>query len=245
MKNLFPNIIMLLIGVLILNSCSSNNETETQPVDLILVKKIIKTYSPNDVVILTYRYDGNRIISESDDNGYVSNFTYTGNVITKIEERVNNVFQRSREYTYVDGKVAMLVKKTNYDGTDSYSYTYNSNGTVSYKRTRTGSVNTTGLLTISDGNIIKNERFSSIQPSSSVANLYGYDTKNNPFKNVLGFNLLLDTDEVMFSRNNMTQDGGAGDGSLYNYTFKYDASGFPTERTPAYENSNELFQYFY
>ena len=37
---------------------------------------------------------------------------------------------------------------------------------------------------------------------------YGYGTKYNPFRNVLGFNLLLENNEEMFSPNNMTQDGG-------------------------------------
>ncbi len=80
----------------------------------VLVKKIIHTYSATDIETLTYKYDGNKIVSESSDGGFVANYTYTGNVITKIEERVNNQFQSSREYTYVDGKVATKVWKQNY-----------------------------------------------------------------------------------------------------------------------------------
>ncbi|TRX02032.1 hypothetical protein [Flavobacterium gawalongense] len=243
MKNRTYYRTMLLLGVLMLNSCSSNSETETKPVDSVLVKKIILTHSANDIETFTYKYDGNKIVSRKNDGGFVSNYTYTGNVITKIEELSDNKFQSSRDYTYVDGKVATLVLKTNYDGTDTHSYTYNSNGTVSYKRTRSNGVNT-GILTIVNGNIVKNEVFYNGSLSSTYT--YEYDTKNNPFKNVLGFNLLLDTNEEMFSPNNMTQDGG-GTPAL-NYTFKYDANGFPMERKLSdanYGSSHRLSQYFY
>lgn len=236
-------ITMLLFGTLMLNSCSSNSETETKSVDSILVKKIVYTHIGDDIETLSYVYDGNKIVSGKNDGGFVSNYTYTGNVITKIEEFSDNHLQSSRDYTYVDGKVATKVLKQNYDGTTYYTYTYNSNGTVSYKKTRPSGVNT-GILTIANGNIVKNEVFYNGSLSSTYT--YGYDAKNNPFKNVLGFNLLLETDEEMFSSNNMIQDGG-GDPAL-NYIFKYDANGFPTERKHSdanYGGSHKLAQYFY
>lgn len=109
---------------------------------------------------------------------------------------------------------------------------------MSYIRTRTGSQNTTGLLTFENGNLVKNEEGTSIY-------IFGYDTKNNPFKNVLGFNLLFDTNEDTYSQNNMTQDGRGGDGSTDHYTFKYDANGYPTERKLDNPYLPETYQYFY
>jgi len=234
------NLYLFGLILLSLSSCSKDENTSSESSSPILVKKIINTINPNDVVILTYKYDGNKIISESDDQGFVSTYTYTENVITKIEERVDNKFQSSKEYTYVNGKVATQVWKQNYGGTDSYTYTYNSNGTVSYKRTRTGSENTTGMLTFKNGNIVKNEVFYGGKYPSTVTYIYDYDSKNNPFKNVLGFNLLLETDEDMFSLNNMIQDGG-GFPTFY-FTFKYDANGYPIEKKYP---SSEFNQYFY
>ena len=230
---------ILLLGVLALNSCSENNEAETQLTPTILVKKKIITYSANDVVTINYKYDGNKIISRSTDGGFIATYTYTGDVITMIEERVDDKFQRSYEYIYLNGKVAKEIEKDNWE-TDSRIYTYNANGTVSYVRNRTGGQSTTGLLTFENGNLVKNEEGNSTY-------IFGYDTKNNPFKNVLGFNLLFDTNTDMFSRNNMTQDGSSGYSTDY-YTFNYDANGFPTER-----NNNDmvgsfggdLYQYFY
>ncbi|RTY89996.1 hypothetical protein EKM01_12870 [Flavobacterium sp. RSP46] len=243
MKNLSIYRTMLLFGILMLNSCSSNTETETKPVVSVFVKTIVQTHSPNDIETISHIYDGNKIVSRKNDGGFVSNYSYTGNVITKIEERVNNNFQSSKEYTYVDGKVATKVWKRNYDGTNSYTYTYNSNGTVSYKRTQPTGMNT-GVLTITNGNIVKNEVF--YNGSLSNTYTYEYDAKNNPFKNVLGFNLLLETDEEMFSPNNMIQDGGGS--PTFNYILKYNVNGFPTEKKRSDVSSggsDELTQYFY
>ena len=234
------NIILALLFIATLISCSSDNGSDTNinPSNTILVKKIIKTYGPNAVDILTYKYDGNKIVSKTWDGGAITYYTYTGDLITKIETKVaNNMLGSSYEYTYLNGKVAKVVEKENGE-TDSRTYTYNANGTVSYIRTRTGSQNTTGLLTFENGNLVKNEEGTSIY-------IFGYDTKNNPFKNVLGFNLLFDTNEDTYSQNNMTQDGRGGDGSTDHYTFKYDANGYPTERTGDNPYFPETYQYFY
>lgn len=238
------NIILafLIIGTIMSCNSDSQSEKETQTANTILVKKIIKTYSINDISTVTYIYDGNKIISESSDGGFIATYTYTGNVITKIVETVNNTFQRSKEYTYLNGRVTSAVEKTNNNDTDSYSYEYNSNGTVSYSRTRTGSETTTGILTITNGNIVKNEEFYGGQYPSTSTYTYGYDTKNNPFKNVLGFNLLLDVHQEMFSMNNMTQDGSSGSGSIDTRTFKYNGDNYPTD---ANFSTGESYQYFY
>jgi hypothetical protein len=229
--------------LLTLTSCSKDENT-SEPVSSMLVKKKISTYSIDDIVTTTYKYDGNKIVSASNDGGFVANYTYTGNVITKIEERVNNQFQSSLEYTYVDGKVATEVFKRNYGGTNSYTYTYNANGTISYKLFQSGNETSTGLLTTVNGNIVKKELFSNgILFSTQV---FEYDNKNNPFKNVLGFNLLIDTYEDMFFPNNRTKD--SADGSDVNYTFKYDTNNFLSEKKRiniSTGNSNELTQYFY
>ena len=184
------NIIVAFLLISTLVSCNSDNESgiEPQPVTTVLVKNIKHTYTPNDIEISTLKYDGNKIISRSTDGGFIATYTYTGNVITKIEERVNDKFQRSYDYIYLNGKVAKEIQKDNWE-TDSRTYTYNANGTVSYARTRTGGESTTGLLTFENGNLVKYEEFYGGQFPSTSTYIFGYDTKNNPFKNVLGFNL--------------------------------------------------------
>lgn len=235
--------------LLVLTSCSKDEETSEpvesspEPNSSVFVKKIIITHSAYDIETFTCKYDGNKIVSKSNDGGFVATYTYTGDLITKIEERSGNNFQSSTEYTYVEGKVVSKILKQNYGGTTSYTYTYNSNGTVSYIRNRPEAINT-GILTIVNGDIVKNEVFYNGLLSRTYT--YEYDTKNNPFKNVLGFNLLLETDEEMFSPNNMTKNGG-GEPAFY-YTYKYNENGFPTEKKRSdvdSGSSDEFTQYFY
>lgn len=233
------NIIVAFLLICTLTACSkdSESETETQPTASILVKKIIKTYGQNTVDVLTYKYDGNKIISKTWDGGLTTYYTYTKDVITKIETKgTDNITKASFDYTYLNGKVAKELEKNNWE-TDSRTYTYNANGTVSYVRERSSGSTTTGLLTFQNGNLVKNEEGTSTY-------IFGYDTKNNPFKNVLGFNLLFDTNEDMYSKNNMTQDGSGGNTTDY-YIFKYDASGYPTERKGDNPYFPETYEYFY
>lgn len=232
---------MLLINTLASCSTENENQEEIKPATSILVKKIIYTYRNNEVEISTLKYDGNKIISRSTDGGFTAIYTYTGDLITKIEERVDDKFQRSYDYIYLNGKVAKETEKNNWE-TDSRTYTYNANGTVSYARTRTSGETTNGLLTFENGNLIKNEEFYGGQFSSSSIYEFAYDTKNNPFKNVIGFNLLFDTNRDTFSSNNMVKDGSAGSGAVDTRMYKYDENGYPTE---CKYSSGEVIEYFY
>lgn len=223
-----------------LTSCS-NDENSSES---ILVTKITKKYGSDDIQNIFYVYNGNKIVKGTTDSGSVTNYTYEENVITYIENRdKDNNFRRSREYTYSNGKVTTLVD-ISYGDTSTFSYTYNPNGTVSYTRKRSGSENSTGLLTFVNGNIVKNEVFYGGKYPSTNTYTYEFDTKSNPFKNVLGFNLLLDPDVDAFSPNNMIKDGSAGNNDFDNYIYKYNENGFPSEK----QNSryiSETTQYFY
>ena len=236
---------LFIIALLALTSCSTDGNT-TETVNSILVKKIIYYDNVDDIVTLYYKYNGNKLISESNNINYVANYTYTENVITKIEELVDNKFQNSSEFTYVDGKIATAVYKRNYGGDYYFTYTYNSNGTVSYY----SNLGFKGILTLVNGNIVKDERIHNGSSSKST-HTYEYDAKNNPFKNVLGFNLLLDIDELgMFSANNITKhiDSNFLNGTS-NYSLKYDANDFPTEKWNPQGSNNSYnlhhSQYFY
>lgn len=232
---------MLLINTLASCSTENENQEKIKPATSILVKKIIHTYRNNEVEISTIKYNGNKIISRSTEGGFIATYTYTGDVITKIEERVNDRLQRSLEYFYLNGKVIRQIENDNLE-TDSRTFTYNTNGTVSYARSRTRGENTTGLLTFENGNLIKNEEFFGGQfPSSSIYE-FAYDTKNNPFKNVIGFNLLFDTNRDTFSSNNMVKDGSAGSGAVDTRMYKYDVNGYPTE---CKYSTGEVIEYFY
>lgn len=149
------NIILVFLLIFISISRNSDNEsgTESQPTNTILVKKNIRAYSVNDISTLTYIYHGNKIVRASNDFSFVPTYTYTINVITKIEETVKGGYQNSREYFYLNGKLDFTVYKDHCDP----AYTFNSNGKMSCNKM--GSENTAGVPTISNGNVIKTKCF--------------------------------------------------------------------------------------
>lgn len=72
--------------------------------------------------------------------------------------------------------------------------------------------------------------------STVYTHVYEYDTKNNPFKNILGFNLLLEYEDT--STNNVIKHTSSVSGSatpstplVYKKEYVYDANGYPTKAT--------------
>ncbi len=228
---------LFIITSLVFTSCSKNENVTPDATASILIKKIIKNRG-SSVEVEYFKYDGNKLVTISNGTNFIATYTYTGNVITRIEELVDNKFQQSMDYTYFDGKLATSVLTRNYGGTISYTYNYNTNGTVSYQESNSGSISS-GILTLTNGNVVKNDVLS----PTMVTYTYEYDAKNNPFKNILGFTLLINEDK-MYSPNNLTVDN-RNYGT--NYKFKYDANGFPTERQEfdASGNPRDSYQYFY
>jgi hypothetical protein len=210
------------IALLVLTSCSKNENTNATPIagSSNLIKKIIKNRG-SSVEVEYFKYNGNKLITISNGTNFIATYTYAGDVITRIEELVDNKFQQSMDYSYFEGKLATSVLKRNYGGTISYTYNYNANGTVSYQESNSGSISS-GVLTLVNGNVVKNE----ILSPTKITYTYEYDAKNNPYKNILGSILLLNETEMIYSPNNLTVDNR----DKFNYSFKYDTNNFPIER---------------
>ena len=225
-------------SLLVLTSCSNDGDDNNPATDT-LVKEINYIDIDGSSEVSKYTYAGNKIVS-IDEYGGKANYTYTGDVITKIvsvdeNNEINNVI----EYTYVNGKVATLIEsEPGFPALYKISYTYNADGTVSYK---TSNINTntpletfgsTGVLTFKDGNLIKDVRTS--VGGNVNTSTYEYDAKNNPFKNILGLTLLLDADQSV-SVNNVVKTtevssySGGSSTYVYTTTHTYDGNGFPTE----------------
>jgi len=225
------------ITLLGLTSCTKNENATPVAGSSTLIKKIIKNRG-SSIEVEYFKYNGNKLVTISNGTNFIATYTYTGDEITRIVELIDNQFQNSMEYTYFDGKLATSVLTRNSDGIISYTYNYNTDGTVAYQKNNSGSISS-GVLTLVNGNVVKNEVLS----PSNVTYTYEYDAKNNPFKNILGYMLLINENE-MYSPNNLTVDNR---NYGRNYKFKYDVNGFPTERQEfdADGNPRDLNQYFY
>ncbi len=252
-------LLSLLSAVLfVFASCSKDDNNESSdPVSSILVKKITTIDGKGNSSSESYLYNGNKIISMTEDDGSVTKYTYTGDLITKIDEIAKDgSLNYTTAYSYINGKIDSAIGN---DDDDTYyyktKYTYNQDGTVSYDSfrgvTSTGveeEYGATGKYTFKDGNIVKLEVS---YYGREYSYIYEYDTKNNPLKNVLGYNLLLD--DVSFNYNNIIKETSTFTSETKTDTFeevntyKYNENNYPTEKITKFSGSNdtETVQYVY
>ena len=232
---------LLLLLLVTLLSCSKDGELTPNSTSSILPKKMnyIENIDQEKIGKDTYfTYDGNKIVSEITDGRWKSVYTYTGDLITKIQSFDYDELYYTTEYTYSNGKlISRFIKNIKTQQPYSYmtNYVHNLDGTVSYS-----SNSGNGKLTFKDGKLI-----------NDGSTTYEYDTKNNPFKNILGINVLsLDDDsEVSFidvSKNNRVKS--TENGYSVKNTIAYKANGYPT-KVKEYYNDNMTgyasFKYYY
>ncbi|WP_343617802.1 hypothetical protein [Flavobacterium sp.] len=239
--------ILCLVGAIAFTfaSCSKDDNDSSNNSSAILVKKITE-FENGSPKTRTIQYDGNKIVSITEEHGSQTKFTYTGNQITKIEEfDENGLSNGASEYGYTNGLMTSYVEK--YDDTYNHKtkYVHNNDGTVSFEQFKVNTLTgveekygQSGKLTFKNGNLIKAER--SYNGFDSV-DTYEYDAKNSPFKNVTGFNLLLDDDQSV--NNVLTETQTSGDNlntSVITYKYTYDANGYPTEKITTFPNGNSV-----
>ena len=233
-------------SLLVLTSCSSDDSNSSEPTPILLKK--VSYVSIGESYTVDFTYSGNKIVSNVNNYGEKTTFTYTGDLITKIVDTDDkgNV-DYTTEFTYTNGKLTSALSLE--DG-DEYKYktkyVHNTDGSISFEEfkitvaTGVEEEDGSGKYTYKDGNLVKKEKKSYNGYESSVT--YEYDAKNHPFKNVLGFNLLLNDEESYL--NNIVKTTISTD--IYTNTYKYNAEGFPTEQKHFYNGAlDETTTYTY
>lgn len=223
------------------NDTISPPKTDSIPVvvvEPILVKKQVHTYANGDVTTVELLYNDTKIISDREGPN-VTNYTYEGDVIKKIEKADDSEgVYITNEYFYANGKLDYIFSKEfgNYYIT---KYTYNSDGSVFYSKINSDSSKNeneytpiSGRYTFSGGNLITHQFYSGTFESLTT---YVYDSKNNPRVNILGFGALIDNNQGFAVKNNVVKKTTSNnvDTSVETvvYTYEYDANGYPTKRT--------------
>lgn len=234
-------------SLIVLTSCSNDDDSNNVSTANLLKEAtyIEGSYTSSSKIT----YDGNKIVqivAGSDKTVY----TYTGSLITKEEEFAggNNIDSKV-EYSYENNKLKTSVS-TEISGSETYKsknvYTHNSDGTVNYisynvnVTTGVETLSSSGKYTFLNGNVVK------IEDEAGYSSTYEYDTKNNPTKNILGFDELMDQE---FSVNNIVKRTSTYNGtnpSIITYEYDYNTDGYPTERRGFYNGgTNGITKYFY
>lgn len=219
-------------SLLVLASCSKDDDTADVASETLLPKKIIITDVEDGLsgsYTYTLSYDGNKLkdISVSDASRTV--YTYTGDVITKVELFRSSVLISTDVYAYENGKLISKITTPAFNATsqEKLTFVYNANGTVNANQSEIINkveikYDTTTLYTFSNGNIATSEFIDGEKEKSTCI----YDDKKSPFYNITGLKLLLDLDKLSLGvENEVYFDYYSANNLLKNTTVNYDSSG--------------------
>ena len=203
--------------LVVLFSCSSDDSTsenlnpenpnpENPTSQNLLLKKTVE----DDVLFgggeTNYTYEGNKLVEINRYEQESDIYTYTGNLVTKIEKfkiyysgtpDEETELLSTDHFEYNSNNQLIEFKTTTPDSEMERvtTYVYNNDNTVSFEQYENYPGNEpellkTGIITLQDGEISK---LQVIKEFDSFTDNYNYDTKNSLFKNVLGYDKLIFT----------------------------------------------------
>ncbi|MFK7059151.1 hypothetical protein V3Q90_03290 [Flavobacterium oreochromis] len=259
---------------LVFSSCSKGEDVQAEnPIldtNSILIKKNIETVpntiSGNHVSTTNYFYIGNKIdkyistsVNKMGSSTHTYQYTYSGDLITSIVHTIASFpdDNDTRLFTYdVNNRLSIYVQKHLLDGIQyarKKVFTYNTDGTVSEKD-YSGNFTTQNTPSavyykyyIQNGDVVKKETYSNTDDVLLNTSTYTYDSKNNPFVNIIGYNkIFLADDDVNKGIHNMLT--GDTPNSQYLSTFDYNTNNFPTKeyyRDPSNNTVTGTNEFFY
>lgn len=256
--------ITYLLSVFILSiSCSrddaSTNENITPPTGM---PKLVKTKATGGTNETYYNYNGNKLASITNNNNLQKvEVVYSGDLITRIYVTYPDGDPRLYvDYTYDNNNRLIQKDEVNFAGGSSDRreiLTYNSENTillVGYiKNASSGVFNyfDKSLLHLNankDPFKIESDFNESNNTYDDVENIV-YDTKNNPYKNIVGLDKIryysytysLNLNHII--NNQISYQNSATGLPTINYAYTYNSDGYPITRTSS--SSTSELNYFY
>lgn len=187
MKNVIAKTILFVAILSVMVSCSNDSDSSSGGV---LIKKISEKiyYSGQfDLTVSNFVYESNVLKSISTGN-YEAKFIYNGNKIMRVDSYYNHNLSQSTTFTY-DGEE--LKYTLSGDSEDEKTEYYYSNGILS--TIKSGYLNGNNFTVLNTKNYLFNSasNVSEVVTNStnggsnySYNNVYTYDSKNNPMKDM-------------------------------------------------------------
>jgi hypothetical protein len=246
---------LLFISVLslFLNSCSEDDRGELNTSN-ILIKKIISSD-----LIYNYSYIGSKLVEITMNNGNVSKYTYSGDNISSIKNYYNGVVFYQTHFQYDSNhRVTSQLEyymSNNIVAAERTDFTYNLNNIISFQKyygslSNQNNIGDSGFIYIDSYNeTYKIEKY--YQGYMTEKSVWTYDMKNNPEKNIKGYN----KQPFIFGKNFnylTTQNFDSYNNliSNFSYEYTYDSNDFPVSCIQNHYENGQLqstFQtnYFY
>lgn len=248
-------IYLLSISFLLLEACSSSDRNSSNSNGTILLKKSIDT-NPDGVFTTNFTYNGNKLLKATMVNFRYSNFIYSGDLISSVENYdVNNNLISKLLFNYNSNNQISNFIELNYSTNVGHRivYQYNSDGTV-LSNQYTGNLNTQNTLSYTCKIYFSNGEVSSevFSYGSTKTINFTYDNKNHPNKNVLGADKLFYAVYGPFyaeNQHNIIQSIQFENGNqtfLEQYQIQYNSDDYPISKIKTTNNlSDESLQIFY
>ena len=246
-------IYLLSVVILIFTSCTSDSDNSDD--SFALIKKMV-TVSNGSTRTTVFTYDGAKLKTILVDNFRLEH-TYSGDHIVNIKRYAGELLEGETFYEYDNlGRVSteLFVYYVG-DFSQKNIYSYNTNNTISFEMLSGDQFSQSpngksGLVTQgTNGEILKVEVFN--QGVLVNSDVYTYDAKNNPFKNIIGYaKLPVNTDKIfnMLTSANLNTNQEDDSNSIFEYT--YNSSNFPAKRNQSFYKNQVLLSsvnttYFY
>lgn len=195
--------------------------------------------------LITLLNNGTKITSIIDSDGYISNYTYTGDLITNVKHYFGSALEQEDIYTYnSSGQLVQFVMLSHdVEWGNKEVYVYNTDGSISvteFTGDLDSQTNPNGSGTIT---FLGNGEIGSLTHDETTS-VYTYDNMNNYFKNVTGY------DKIAFANSgaeginhNMTSEVNGSENSTETYT--YNTAGYPVTSSEDYNGEITTTEYFY
>lgn len=251
---------LLAVLFVVNSSCEKDDETSNQ---VSLPKTLVTTFPgyPAGNSTTNFTYNGNKIVSVSNKFGKTEYIYNENHIVKKMQYDYTDGEVKYSEtiYTYTGDRLETVTKLA--DGLETkWNYVYNEDGTVDKETYNEEGKNGDDsksaqheTLLLVNGNISKSLYKSIHSYNKFTATSYSdYDTHKNPFKNILGFDLLLDEanfgsyfDSLDISELNISsfnnlksykraQDSDSGivyEPYAYFMNYEYNKNGYPVKKT--------------
>ena len=230
----------LLLSLIFIVSCS-NNDNDSQTVLL----KQLQVSGLTGQFTYTFNYYGTKLHKITCSDGTRQEYFYSDDVIKLIKHfnAANNLIELYNFEYNSDNKLAIF-QTTTFDGATSSVYkqlfNYLPNGTVLVNYSSGTIPDSNSKLIYFNGSEISKEEFLDSSGAIFGNNQYTSDNKNNPMKNVIGYDkiafaynfegskgLMHNTLSYIFHSNNDPFD------IIFNFQADYNESGFPNSIFPA------------
>lgn len=252
MKKVFQILFVSLL-VISFTSCTSDDNTNQEQ----LLQRLIEVNVDGSTSTTNFTYNGNNIVSIISETSSET-FAYTGDLITRISKMdIPNQQLTVFDYIYTNDKLTKVISSENYE----LNFVHNADGTVSYEKTMLDANNNQvlvyhGTLYFQGENALEDKRVMDINSSTSIVTKqevsFVYDTKNNPFYNITGYNKLLDRFTTISANNHVSSieinavnyldtDQATSSAVLCPRQCQYDTNDYPTEIVsdrPVFGNPN-------